>query len=116
MAKIIMENMEFYGFHGHYAEEQLTGGRYGVDIVIDTNDPRAIDTDDLNDTIDYSAIYGVVRREMAVPSKLIEHLTGRILRSVRESIGDAGKITVKVSKLSPPVGGKMESFSVVLEG
>ena len=108
--------MEFHAFHGHYPEEQLTGGRYEVDVIIEIDDPSAIDTDDLDDTIDYTEIYGIVKKEMSVPSKLIEHITGRILRSVRERIGKKGNITVKVSKLSPPVGGKMQSFSFVLEG
>ncbi|MBN2480296.1 MAG: dihydroneopterin aldolase [Bacteroidales bacterium] len=116
MARLELENMEFYAFHGHYPEEQIIGGRYSIDLIIDTNTLAAEKSDDLTDTIDYSKIYGIVKKEMGVPAKLLEHLARRIIDSVRNNIKDADQITVRVSKLNPSVGGKMEKFSVILSG
>jgi 7,8-dihydroneopterin aldolase/epimerase/oxygenase len=114
--KIILENMEFYAFHGHYPEEQLTGGRYSADVIIETDDLTAIGSDRLEDAFDYTQVYDIVKKEMAVPSKLIEHVAGRILRAVKQKAGEGARVTVKISKLNPPVGGSLQSFSVVIEG
>ena len=35
MGKIIIEEMEFYAFHGHYQEEQIVGNRFLVDLEMD---------------------------------------------------------------------------------
>ena len=37
MGKIIIEEMEFYAFHGHYQEEQIVGNRFLVDLEFETN-------------------------------------------------------------------------------
>lgn len=114
MARLELENMEFYAFHGHYPEEQAIGGKYTVDLIIEMNTGSAEKTDDLNDTIDYSEIYRIVKKEMEIPSKLLERLARRIMDSVKKSIDIADKITVKVSKINPSVGGKINKFSITL--
>jgi dihydroneopterin aldolase len=114
MAKLILENMEFYAFHGHYAEERQIGGRYRVDVEIDTDISRASTSDELADAIDYSRVYTLVKQEMAVPSHLMEHLAGRIAGAIKAKLVIAGPVTVTVSKLNPPVGGKMDAFTIRL--
>ncbi len=114
MAKLILENMEFYAFHGHYAEEQQIGGRYRVDVDIETDIAHAAETDNLNDAVDYSRVYTIVKQEMAVVSHLMEHLAGRIAKAVKDQLGITGPVTVSVSKLNPPVGGKMDAFTIHL--
>jgi dihydroneopterin aldolase len=114
MAKLILENMEFYAFHGHYAEEQKIGGRYRVDVEIETNISRPAETDTLSDAVDYSRVYEIVKHEMTVVSHLIEHLAMRIGTTVKSQLKLAGAVTVTVSKLNPPVGGKMDRFAVTL--
>ena len=114
MAKLILENMEFYAFHGHYAEERQIGGRYRVDVEIETDIARATETDILDDAVDYSRVYAIVKHEMAVVSRLMEHLAGRIAKAVKDQLGITGTVTVSVSKLNPPVGGKMDAFTIRL--
>lgn len=114
MAKLILENMEFYAFHGHYAEEQQIGGRYRVDVEIETDISPAAASDELSDAVDYSIVYGIVKQEMAVRSRLMEHLAGRIAGSIKKQLAVGGPVTVTVSKLNPPVGGKMDAFTIRL--
>lgn len=113
MGQLVLENMEFYAYHGHYEEEQVIGGQFRVDLVIDTDISKAAGSDDLNDAIDYGMIYDLIRKEMAVPSRLLEHLAKRITDMLYTVSTRIEKITITVSKLNPPVGGKMEKFSVV---
>jgi len=115
MAKIILNKMHFYAFHGHYPVEQVKGGKFTVDVELEFDDPPAIQTDELGDTVNYAEIYDIVKKEMSIPSKLLEHVAGRILHSIREKLGSTGMVRLKVSKLNPPLG-IMESVSVELEG
>ena len=114
MAQLILENMEFYAFHGHYAEEQAIGGRYRVTVVIDTDIVRSAASDDLADALDYSRVYELVKKEMAQVSHLLEHLAGRIATAIRSEFPRADRVEVTVSKLNPPVGGSMDRFAVTL--
>ncbi len=114
MGQIMLENMSFYSFHGHYPEEQKAGTRFTVSLTIDADLKKPSVTDDLNDAIDYTRVYDIVKQEMQVPSKLLEHLAGRIINSLRKEFKDIEKVTVKVTKLNPPLGGKTGGVSIVM--
>jgi 7,8-dihydroneopterin aldolase/epimerase/oxygenase len=114
MAQLVLHNMEFYAHHGHFDEEQIIGGRFRVDMVIDTDISRAAETDNLNDAVDYSLVYHAVKHEMETPSKLLEHLARRVVDAVYGVSDRIEKVTVTVSKLNPAIGGHMDKFSVVL--
>ena len=114
MGQLVLQNMEFYAHHGHFEEERIIGGRFTVDLVIDTDISKASETDDLGDAVDYSKIYEVVRAEMSRPSHLLEHLAKRIVDAVFPVSGNISRVTVTVSKLNPAIGGNMGKFSVIL--
>jgi dihydroneopterin aldolase len=114
MGQLVLENMEFYSYHGHYSEEQTIGGRFTVDLVIETDLTTAAETDMLDDAIDYSKVYEVVKTEMAKPSRLLEHLAMRIINAVYDVSERITNVKVTVSKLNPAIGGNMRKFSVVL--
>ena len=116
MAQLVLENMIFYSFHGHYPEEQVIGGKYTVDLIFETNTDKAERTDDLADTIDYSKIYQIIKDEMEKPANIMEHLARRILNAIKEKTEHIDKITIKLSKNNPPVKGEMGSFQIILHG
>jgi dihydroneopterin aldolase len=114
MGQLVLQNMEFYAHHGHFREEQVIGGQFAVDLVIDTDITKASESDELTDTVDYSLIYEVVKNEMVRPSKLLEHLAKRIIDAVYHVSPNIRKVTVTVSKLNPAIGGKLDKFCVIL--
>jgi dihydroneopterin aldolase len=114
MDQILLENMEFYAYHGHFAEEQKTGNRFRVDIQIEADLSKPAGTDDLDDTIDYARVYALVNKEMGIPSKLLEHVAGRIADSLKNHFQGMKQVSVKVSKLNPNMGGRMEGVSVMI--
>ena len=81
-----------------------------VDIDVDIN--AAINSDKLSDTIDYSLVIEIVRREMKVRSKLVEHVAGRIAKAILKESPRIEEVKVKVSKMNPPVSGEVARFSV----
>lgn len=114
MDQILLENMEFFSFHGHYAEERKIGNRFRVSVSMDTDMQKPSQTDHLEDALDYRSVYETVKEEMKVPSHLLEHVTGRIVESLCLKFSSIKRVTVKVTKLNPPLGGKTEGVSVVI--
>lgn len=104
--------MEFQSLHGHFAEEQLTGNKFIVDLEFETDTDKAALSDALSDAADYQIAYRVVSNEMKVTSKLLEHVASRILDSLHREMPDIGKATVRIRKMNPPMGGKIGSVSV----
>ena len=109
-----LETMRFHAFHGVMAEERAIGGVYLVDITY-TFDTNATETDCLEDTIDYSGLFDLVKEEMMTPSQLIEHIAGRILKTIKARFPQLQELVVKVSKLNPPVNGEMICASATLK-
>ena len=56
-----------------------------------------------------------VKEEMAVPSNLLEHVAGRILRRVRSAFPYVEKASVTISKLNPPLGGEVGASRLTME-
>jgi dihydroneopterin aldolase len=106
--------MEFYSFHGHYKEEQIVGNRFLVDLTIETDMSKSMESDNLKDAVNYQRAYELVKMQMEQKSHLLEHIAGRILEAVFSEMEGITKATVKVSKMNPPMGGKIQSVSVVI--
>ena len=114
MSKITIENMEFYAYHGHFEEEQKIGTWFSLDLTMEVDTSKAELTDELEDTVDYSAVYQVVKEQMMIPSKLLEHVGRRILNAVKERFSDVTDAQLKIRKMNPPLGGKMDFVSLEL--
>ncbi len=115
MGLIQIENMEFYSFHGHFKEEQIVGNKFLVNLTIRTNMDDPAKSDNLKDAVNYQRVYEIVKMQMEFKSHLLEHIAGRILDALYEEMEGIDNVVVKVSKLNPPMGGKIGSVSVILE-
>lgn len=106
LGAIELIGMEFHAHHGCLKEEKTEGNTFIVDFLGHTGIRKAAKSDSLEDTIDYSRIYGIIAREMEKPSDLLEAVAGRIVDSLAREAGDLVFIQVRVAKKNPPVGGK----------
>jgi dihydroneopterin aldolase len=61
-------------------------------------------TDDVADTLNYAELLEIVKGEMAKPSKLLEHVAGRIGEAVFRQFPQTEAIELTVTKLNPPMG------------
>lgn len=117
MKKMIieLENMEFYAFHGHYAEEQIVGNRFRVDLSFTVDGETAAQTDELETTVSYLDVYLCVREQMEIKSHLLEHVSRRIIEALKERFPAILSMRLKMSKMTPPLGGQVEKVSVITE-
>ena len=110
-----VNGIKLYAFHGCLTEEGAIGGHYIVDVSVTTNFTEAMREDDLDKTIDYVIVNRIVKREMAIRSKLIEHVGYRIVQAIKEEIHRVDSIRVKVTKIAPPINGDVDNVAIVIE-
>ena len=115
MGKIAVEGLQFYSHHGYHKEEQVLGGKYSVDVYMDLNFDEAAQSDELAKTVNYEVVYQVVKTEMEVGARLIEHVCLRILNQLRNRFTTITYIRVRVNKHNPPLKGQVDRVYVELE-
>jgi len=116
MGTISIEGMEFFSYHGCFKEEQVIGTRFTADIFMETDTSEAELTDNLARTVNYQTVYGIVAEEMSVKSKLLENVARRIIDRLKREFPQVTAVRIKISKMNPPVGGKVDRVCVELRG
>lgn len=112
---IELRTMTFYAYHGVAPQETRVGNTFVVNLKLTAPLEKAMWSDDLDDTINYAAVYGIVKAEMAIPSKLLEHVAGRILKALKAGFPQITEVELVLSKLNPPFGGDIHSASIILK-
>jgi len=115
MGKIRLNNIRVHAWHGCLKEESIIGSDYRVDLEIFTDLSKPSQTDRLSDTVDYVHLNNIVKEEMDIKSKLLEHVSKRILNRIFMEIPTVLSAEISVSKINPPIGGDVESVAVVLK-
>jgi 7,8-dihydroneopterin aldolase/epimerase/oxygenase len=115
MSIIKLENMEFHAYHGCLEHEKRNGNTFLVTVTMDMDTSQAELSDKLVDTLNYQFVYEIVKTEMEIPSELIEHIARRIQDKIMSQLTGINVLTVLLSKLHPPLGGKVQSVSIELE-
>ena len=113
--RIILERMEFRALHGCYELERKVGNRFTVDLELtaELGDVAAEDSVEL--AINYLTVYEIVRGQMRITQRTIERVASNIIGALYADFAQIRHVKCRVSKLAPPLGGKLEKVSVVLE-
>ena len=113
--RIILERMEFRALHGCYELERKVGNRFTVDLELtaELGDVAAEDSVEL--AINYLTVYEIVRGQMRITQRAIERGAMNLLGARHAAFPQLRHGKGKVSKLAPPLGGKLDRVSVVLE-
>ena len=106
--EILLEGMRFYAYHGVNPEERALGQRFAVDVMLAVDLRRPGRTDDIEDTVSYSAVYKMVRRIVeGEPRNLIEAVAEEIAAEILTGFPTVEHITVSVRKTEVPMKGAM---------
>ena len=111
---ILLENLVFYAHHGVFHQETTVGNVYILNLKIRLDLEAASLSDKLEDTISYADVYEIVKKEMLIPSRLLEHVAGRIVRRLKQQYPQIEKLEVKLSKRNPPIGAQLDCASVII--
>lgn len=115
MGTIRLKNIKIYAFHGCLVEEGQIGSDYLVNLWVKSNLTKASISDDLNDTVDYVLLQKIVREEMTVRSKLLEHVAKRIINAILEKVEMVKEVKVTIAKRNPPIGGDVAEVMVKMQ-
>ena len=114
MGKIKLNNIRVHAQHGCLKEESIIGSDYRVDLEVWSDLSKAANSDTLSDTLDYVHLNTIVKEEMDIKSKLLEHVAKRILDRIFHELPKSEFVEISVSKINPPIGGDVESVSVTI--
>jgi len=114
MSIISIEGMEFFAYHGCFKEEQVIGTKFRIDLFLEIDTSAAEKSDQLQDTVNYQSVFQLVKKEMETTSKILEHVGRRILDNIESEFPTVDHARIKIRKLNPPLGGKMDFVSLEL--
>ena len=114
-SKIILKDIRLFAHHGVLHQERAVGAYFTLNLRIQTDFSRALETDDLAGTISYADAFEVVKAEMAVPSQLLEHVAGRICQALFDRFPAAEAIHLELLKENPPMGADCGGAGVALD-
>ena len=113
--KITLHEMRFYAYHGVFAQEQRVGNHFIVELSFWADIAESLHRDELEETISYADVYEVIKAEMTIPSRLLEHVIGRISEQLFATFPRMQRIALTLSKCNPPFPGEVHSAAVTLE-
>ena len=112
---IYLDNVRFHAYHGVLEQERKTGGDFMVSLRVGFPVERAMYSDEVNDTLNYAALYEMVKKEIAKPSKLLENVACRICETMVKAYPNIETIELKITKKNPPMGADCDGAGVEMK-
>ena len=109
---ISLRNVRFHAFHGVMPQERKVGADFLVNLRVGYPLEQAMQSDEVSDTLNYAALYEVVKTEMMQPSNLLEHVAGRIADAVVKCFPQVTSIDLDLTKQNPPMGADCDGAGV----
>ena len=110
---ICLHEVRFYAFHGVMPQERRVGGEFLVSVKVGYPLEKAMSSDDVADTLNYAELYELVKKEMMLPSSLLEHVMGRIVEAIEKAFPEVASVEVKIKKVNPPMGSDSNGAEVM---
>lgn len=111
---VVLNNLRFNARHGVLPQERATGGEFIVNLRAKYPLAKAVESDDVADTLNYAELFEIINKEMQKPSCLLEHVAGRIGKSIFEAMPEVEAIDITLAKTNPPMGADLDSAAVEL--
>lgn len=111
---IYLRDMRFHAYHGVMEQERMVGADFVVSLRVGYDLAKAMRSDDVADTLNYADLYDIVLKEMGTPSRLLEHLAGRIVDAVSAKWLGVNSIDLEITKVNPPFGSDSKGAGIEL--
>ena len=114
---IHLEGMVFYAYHGSDLAERKLGQRFVVDLEVQTNLRPAGASDRLEDTVNYSHLYNLVKEIVEGPPRnLLEAVGEDITQAILENFPLVEAVLVRIAKPGVAIKGSiLEAAAVAME-
>jgi dihydroneopterin aldolase len=112
MATIKLNEIEIYGQHGYYRDEQQLKQRFVVNISFDLDISRAATIDSLDQTVNYEDIIRILKDVFSIPVSLIETLAVKIAKAIKDKYPVIHRIRVEIKKPEVQLDLRLEDVAV----
>lgn len=114
MFKIIIKNLNLFGYHGVRESEKENGQNFCYNVEILLKEGSFTESDNLKDTINYSEVINILKEiNESYRFNLLEVLSRIIARKIMGISTLVERVSVKVEKTSPPIKENLESVGVL---
>lgn len=110
MITIHLHNLKFYSFHGLHEEERVLGNEYEVNADVQFYEEGKIDA--LDQTINYTDVFEIIKKRMHIPTPLLETVIMDIGIAISEQYNFIRFINISLKKIHPPIEGIEGSVGV----
>ena len=100
--EIRLEKIRLYGYHGLHTGEEILGGEFEVNLTVHYS-PVELPVQNLSDTVDYTALYELVKTRMQKPALLLETLVTEIAAEILAKFSLVEEVNISIYKLHPPI-------------
>lgn len=101
MFTIHLDNLHFFSFHGLHEEERILGGEFNVTINASFKTNQSIQH--LEQTVDYTAVYQIVKSIMNTPTPLLETIAEKIADAIYQFDNRIIDTSITIIKVNPPI-------------
>lgn len=109
---IHLKGLKLYAYHGVLPQENQVGAEYTIDLRLKTDFTQAAETDRQEGTVNYAEVFNAVKKEMEIPSQLLEHVAWRIARRLLDDFPTISKVDIALYKQNPPMGADCSQVGV----
>lgn len=110
MFTINLHNFIFHAFHGVHDEEKILGNTFEVNASLSFIADEQVAT--LEQTINYVAVYEIIKQRMQQATPLLETLVQNIAEDIGAFDNRIKSVSVSVEKKNPPISNTEGSVSV----
>lgn len=111
---ITLNNLKIHAFHGVGAQETLVGNEFIINARLKVDISKPGRTDTVEDTVSYADVFNIIKEEMKIPSKLLEHVAYRIVKQLFKEFEIIDEISLSLNKNTPPMGADIDSAGVTI--
>ena len=115
IGKIGLEGMEFFASIGNYKENKLLANEFIVDVYVTIDAEKASKSDNLDDTLNYEAIFWSAKTEMGKTGGSLKEAASRIAKNLKNKYNNIFQIEVNLKRKYPPVAGQIPEAAIQIE-
>lgn len=110
-----IDSMRLFAKHGVLPQERAVGNTFEVSVRIDFDARRAMLSDSLDATINYSEVVNIIQSEMSKTSLLLENVAYRIQKALTQRFSLITGGHISIYKLQPPISAELQRIGFSLD-
>ena len=111
--QVHIHKAKIFAYHGIHAEEGILGGWFEVNLTVSFR-PSSLPVTALKETVDYTELLNLVKKEMNNPEPLLETVAGLIVQGILAQFSIAEEVNISITKMHPPIASYKGSVGISL--